>query len=47
MASRFIQANSKREAFDMAPDAAKLVKVNGGYMAFDSIDDYETWKRQK
>lgn len=47
MASRFIQANSKREAFEMAPDAAKLVKVCGGYMAFDSIDDYETWKKQR
>ena len=47
MASRFIQANSKREAYDMAPDAAKLIKVCGGYMAFDSIEDYETWKKQK
>lgn len=47
MASRFIQANSKREAYDMAPGAAKLIKVRGGYMAFDSIDDYETWRMQK
>lgn len=47
MASRFIHANSKREAYDMAPDAAKLIKVCGGYMAFDSIEDYETWRRQK
>ena len=47
MASRFIQANSKREAFDRAPDAVMLIKVCGGYMAFDSIDDYETWRKQK
>ncbi len=34
------------QARDTAPWAAKIVKVDGGYMAFESIDDYNTWKRQ-
>ena len=24
-----------------------LAKVEGGYMAFESVDDYNAWKRQK
>lgn len=29
-----------------APWAAKLVAVEGGYMAFESVSDYETWSQQ-
>lgn len=29
------------------PWAAKIVKVDGGYMAFESIEEWKTWKRQK
>jgi len=36
-----------RDAKRQAPWAAKIVKVEGGYKAFESIADYETWKRQK
>ena len=31
----------------LAPWAAKIIKVDGGYMAFESLDDYKTWKNQK
>ena len=27
--------------------AAKIVRVDGGWMAFESIDDYKIWKNQK
>jgi hypothetical protein len=29
------------------PWAAKIVKVHGGYMAFESIDDWKVWKSQR
>lgn len=27
--------------------AVKIVKISDGYIAFESIDDYKTWKNQK
>lgn len=30
-----------------APWAAKIVKVYGGYIAFDCYQDYLTWHNQK
>lgn len=42
-----IQAATAAQAHKLAPWAAKVVKVDGGYMAFESVADYETWKRQK
>jgi len=29
------------------PSAVKYVKVDGGYVAFDTWDDYNVWKKQK
>ncbi len=29
------------------PWAAKIVRVEGGYMAFQSIADWKTWKSQR
>jgi len=29
------------------PNAAKIVKVEGGWLVFDSQTDYETWRKQK
>lgn len=40
-------AKTAAEARKAAPWAAKVVKVEGGYMAFESVADYEVWKRQK
>lgn len=37
-----------RAALDiLAPWAAKLTRVEGGYQAFESVTDWETWKNQK
>ena len=31
----------------MAPWAAEIVEVDGGYMAFESVDEYENWTKQQ
>lgn len=37
-----------RAALDLlAPWAAKLVRLNGGYYAFESVTDWAIWKNQK
>ena len=35
------------KAKKIATWASKIVKVEGGYMAFESWTDYQTWKNQK
>ena len=47
MRQEFVEAKNRKEATHKAPWAAKVIKVEGGYMAFESANDYETWKRQK
>ena len=42
-----INALSAKQARRLAPWAAKVSKVEGGYMAFDSIPEYQTWRKQK
>lgn len=43
----FFQDKSRQETENEAPWAYKIVKVEGGYMAFESPDDYETWIKQQ
>lgn len=47
MRKQSIPAKSAAEARKLAPWAAKVTKVEGGYMAFESVADYATWKKQK
>lgn len=47
MKQQFIESSNRKDAVKQAPWAAKVVKVTGGYLAFESMTDYETWKRQK
>jgi len=47
MANYFIEAKTREEAEDQAEGAAVVVKVEGGYMAFDTATDYHTWKNQE
>jgi hypothetical protein len=47
MKKLFIVCLSRREAQNAMPWAIKIAKVDGGYMGFESIDDYITWKNQK
>ena len=47
MRKAFIDVSTRYKAKKAAPWAAKIVKVSGGYMAFESTSDYETWKNQR
>ena len=47
MQQQFVEAKTKKEALAKCPWAEVIVKVEGGYMCFESRQDYETWKRQK
>ena len=38
---------SKAEVEKAAPGAAVIVKVEGGWLAFDTVTDYDTWRKQK
>ena len=47
MRTELVQTNVKKEALKECPWASKAVRVFGGYMCFESIDDHNTWKNQK
>lgn len=47
MRTKFIEVADRRTAKRRAPWAAKIVKVHGGYRAFESLSDYATWRKQK
>ena len=43
----FIGSVSRYFVKRQCPWAAKIVKVCGGYIAFESISDWQTWRMQK
>lgn len=47
MRIQFIEVKSYPAAKKQAPWASKIAKVEGGYQAFESVADYQVWKRQK
>lgn len=47
MSTKFIETSNRKKAEKEAPWASKIVKVTGGYMAFQYYSDYENWKRQR
>ena len=47
MKTEYINALTVKQARLLAPWAAKIVKVDGGYIAFESVSDYQTWRKQK
>jgi len=47
MRTQFIDCRTRKTAINHAPWASKIVKVEGGYMAFESVTDYAVWKNQK
>lgn len=38
---------NRKKAIDEMPYASKVVAVVGGYLGFESWDDYEIWRKQK
>lgn len=43
----FIANTNRKQVAAEHSDAAKIVKVDGGYMVFMTIAEYQTWKNQK
>lgn len=35
------------DAWDYTPWAATIVDAEGGFIAFESLDDFKTWSNQK
>jgi len=47
MKKQFLSCKDRKTAQRRCPWAAKIVKVELGYICFESIDDYLVWKKQK
>lgn len=47
MRQEFIQCKSRKTAYNRAPWASICMKVVGGFIAFESWQDYYTAKNQK
>lgn len=47
MRQQFIECSTYRTAYKRAPWACKVAKVYGGFIAFESIADYQMAKKQK
>lgn len=47
MRTKYVPCKYRYQAVKECPWASKIVKVCGGYYAFESITDYLTWKNQK
>lgn len=42
MRTEFIESETKEDAINLCPWAAVCIKVDGGYICFESVDDAET-----
>lgn len=47
MRTMFIHCKTRRTAVKYAPWASFIVKVDGGFCAFESTDDYRVWRNQR
>lgn len=47
MKKQFVAVKTRKEAKKECPWAEKIVKADGGYLCFESYQDYLLWKRQK
>jgi len=45
-ASDFLVAGSEEEVMELCPWACRVVEVEGGWMAFEDLDEYEVWANQ-
>jgi hypothetical protein len=46
MKKEFVECETEKEAWDLCPWASVIVKAEGGFMAFESWDDYNIWINQ-
>lgn len=47
MRKEFIECACRKTAKRRATWAAVITKVDGGFMAFESVEEYYTWRNQK
>jgi hypothetical protein len=47
MRTKMVETTSRYMAKKAMPWAARVVKVCGGYLGFESESDYQIWRRQK
>ena len=47
MRTTFEECKSRSTAARRNPWAEVIIKVDGGYLCFESDDDYRTWKNQR
>ena len=47
MKAEHVDCRDRRTAHRRCPWAAKVVKVEGGFRCFESIEDYRIWKAQR
>ena len=47
MRKSFLKCKSRKTARKYAPWAAIIAKAEGGFWAFESIEDYRIWRKQK
>lgn len=47
MRQQFVDCKYRYQALKECPWASRVSKVCGGFMCFESITDFLTWKRQK
>ena len=47
MRTQFVKSESRYQAKKQCPWQSRTAKTCGGYMCFESISDYDTWRRQK
>jgi len=47
MRTQFVEGPNRAYALKCCPWAAKIVRVDGGWMCFESVADYQTWKKQQ
>ena len=46
MKKKFVMVGSRHLAKKMCSWAVKIVKTEGGFIAFESVDDYKVWKKR-
>ena len=47
MRREFVYCKTKKEARELCPWAAVIIKAESGYWCFESVDDARRWSNQK
>jgi hypothetical protein len=47
MRQEFHPVKTRAEAKRLMPWACKIARVEGGYRGWESVGDYETWRKQR